>query len=84
MYKRQFKATLDFQWKRINIGANVNWKSKMLAVDYIMLVERSKSCLLYTSTMMFKDSLIPFRVAYFRKRAVRIKCQMKRWNRTGR
>ena len=41
--KHSFKATLDFQWKRINIGANVNWKSKILAVDYIMLDERSKS-----------------------------------------
>lgn len=41
--KHSFKATLDFQWKRINLGANVNWKSKILAVDYIMLDERTKS-----------------------------------------
>ena len=40
--KHSFKASLDFQWKRINIGGNVNWKSKMLAVDYIMLDERPK------------------------------------------
>lgn len=40
--KHSFKATLDFQWKRINLGANVNWKSKILAVDYIMLDERTK------------------------------------------
>lgn len=41
--KHSFKATLDFQWKRINLGANVNWKSKILAVDYIMLDERTKT-----------------------------------------
>lgn len=28
--KHSFKATLDFQWKRINIGANVNWKARYL------------------------------------------------------
>ena len=26
--KHSFKATVDFQWKRINVGANVAWKSK--------------------------------------------------------
>ena len=40
--KHSFKTSLDFQWKRINIGGNVNWKSKMLAVDYIMVDERPK------------------------------------------
>lgn len=40
--KHTFKTTLDFQWKRITAGVNVAWKSKMLAVDYIMLDERPK------------------------------------------
>ncbi len=40
--KHSFKATVDFQWKRINVGANVAWKSKILAVDYLMLDEREK------------------------------------------
>lgn len=30
--KHSFKTTVDFQWKRINVGANVAWKSKILAV----------------------------------------------------
>lgn len=41
--KHSFKTTVDFQWKRINVGANVAWKSKILAVDYLMLDERSKT-----------------------------------------
>ena len=40
--KHSFKATVDFQWKRINVGANVAWKSKILAVDYLMMDERPK------------------------------------------
>lgn len=40
--KHSAKATLDFQWKRINVGANVAWKSKILAVDYLMMDERPK------------------------------------------
>lgn len=40
--KHTFKTTLDFQWKRISAGVNVAWKSKMLAVDYIMVDERPK------------------------------------------
>ena len=40
--KHNFKATVDFQWKRINVGANVAWKSKILAVDYLMMDERPK------------------------------------------
>lgn len=38
--KHTFKTTLDFEWKRINLGMNVAWRSKTLAVDYIMLDER--------------------------------------------
>ncbi|WP_455667961.1 TonB-dependent receptor [Phocaeicola sp.] len=40
--KHSFKATLDFQWKRINVGTNLSWKSKMLAVDYLMVDDREK------------------------------------------
>lgn len=40
--KHSFKATLDFQWKRINIGTNLAWKSKLLAVDYLMVDDREK------------------------------------------
>ena len=40
--KYTFKTTLDFEWKRINLGMNVAWRSKTLAVDYIMLDEREK------------------------------------------
>ena len=41
--KHSFKATVDFQWKRNNLGANVAWKSKILAVDYLMMDERPKT-----------------------------------------
>lgn len=41
--KHTFKASLDFSWKRISLGANLTWKSKMLAVDYLMLDERAKA-----------------------------------------
>lgn len=41
--KHSVKATVDFQWKRINVGANFAWKSKILAVDYLMMDERPKT-----------------------------------------
>ena len=68
--KHSFKATLDFQWKRINIGANVNWKSKMLAVDYIMLDERSKSepdLLDYVRGILFGSSNGETLASYWKK-----------------
>ncbi len=40
--KHTLKASLDFSWKRISVGANLTWKSKMLAVDYLMVDEREK------------------------------------------
>lgn len=40
--KHTVKGTLDFEWKRIHAGVNVTWKSKTLAVDYIMVDERPK------------------------------------------
>ena len=41
--KHTFKTSLDFQWKRLSVGTNLQWKSKILAVDYIMLDERIKA-----------------------------------------
>ncbi len=41
--KHTFKTSLDFQWKRISVGANVNWRSRILAVDYLMLDEREQN-----------------------------------------
>ena len=41
--KHTVKAVLDFQWKRLSVGTNIAWKSKTLAVDYLMVDEREKS-----------------------------------------
>ena len=40
--KHTFKAVADLQWKRFNLGTNLVWKSKTLAVDYLMVDERPK------------------------------------------
>ena len=40
--KHTVKAVLDFQWKRLTLGTNIVWKSKTLAVDYLMVDERAK------------------------------------------
>lgn len=40
--KHTVKGVFDFQWKRLNIGTNMSWKSKTLAVDYLMVDEREK------------------------------------------
>ena len=40
--KHTVKAILDFQWKRLTLGTNIVWKSKTLAVDYLMVDERAK------------------------------------------
>lgn len=40
--KHTVKGTFDFQWKRLNIGTNLTWKSKTLSVDYLMVDERQK------------------------------------------
>lgn len=40
--KNTFKTSLDFQWKRLSLGANVNWHSRILAVDYLMIDEREQ------------------------------------------
>jgi len=38
--KHSAKAVMDFYWKRFSIGTNLAWKSKTLAVDYMMVDER--------------------------------------------
>lgn len=40
--KHTIKGSLDFQWERVSIGTNLQWKSKTLAVDYFMIDEREK------------------------------------------
>ena len=40
--KHSFKTSLDFEWKRVNVGVNMAWRSKSLAVDYLMIDERPK------------------------------------------
>lgn len=40
--KHTIKGTFDFQWDRFSIGTNMTWKSKTLAVDYLMVDERQK------------------------------------------
>ncbi|MDR0995724.1 MAG: TonB-dependent receptor [Tannerella sp.] len=54
--KHSFKSTLDFEWKRLTLGTNIDWKSKILAVDYIMLDERPKASpdlMDYVRTLLF-------------------------------
>lgn len=40
--KNTIKGTFDLQWQRFSIGTNLQWKSKTLAVDYLMTDERPK------------------------------------------
>ena len=40
--KHTVKGMVDFQWKRIDLGVNVAWKSRTLAVDYLMVDERER------------------------------------------
>ena len=40
--KHSFKASLDYNVKWFTIGTNLSYRSKMLAVDYLMLDEREK------------------------------------------
>lgn len=41
--KHTFKAVLDFQWKRLSVGGNVNWRSKIEAIDYVFMDERQQN-----------------------------------------
>lgn len=40
--KHSFKATIDYTYKWFSIGTNLSYRSKILAVDYIMVDERVK------------------------------------------
>ena len=41
--KHTAKAVVDFNWKRLNAGFNLVYKSKTPVVDYIMVDEREKT-----------------------------------------
>lgn len=41
--KHSVKGVFDLEWKQFNIGTNMSWKSKTLAVDYFMVDERTKA-----------------------------------------
>lgn len=56
--KHSVKGIFDFEWKRFNIGTNIMWKSKTLAVDYFMADERikdEKNLMDYMRYMLFGD-----------------------------
>ena len=36
------KGGIDFMWKRMTLGGNIVWKSKVLACDYFLIDERPK------------------------------------------
>ncbi len=40
--KHSFKATIDYSYKWFSLGLNMMYRSKMLAVDYLMVDERAK------------------------------------------
>ncbi len=41
--KHSFKGVFDFIWNRLDIGTNMTYKTKTLAVDYFLVDERDKS-----------------------------------------
>ncbi len=41
--KHSFKATIDYNYKWFSLGVNMMYRSKMLAVDYLMVDEREKA-----------------------------------------
>lgn len=41
--KHSFKTTIDYSYKWFSLGVNMMYRSKMLAVDYLMVDEREKS-----------------------------------------
>lgn len=56
--KHSVKGTFDLQWKRFSVGTNMSWKSKTLAVDYLMLDERQKlqpDIMDYVRSLLFGD-----------------------------
>ncbi len=40
--KHSFKTTIDYRYKWLSIGVNMSYRSKILAVDYLMVDERPK------------------------------------------
>jgi len=40
--KHTVKLSLDYNYKWVSVGTNLSWRSKILAVDYIMVDEREK------------------------------------------
>ena len=40
--KHSFKTTIDYTYKWFSIGVNMSYRSKILAVDYLMVDERVK------------------------------------------
>ena len=40
--KHSFKTTIDYTYKWLSLGVNMSYRSKILAVDYIMVDERAK------------------------------------------
>lgn len=56
--KHSVKGVFDFEWKRIQIGTNLIWKSKTLAADYFIVDERDKpydNLMDYMRLMLFGD-----------------------------
>ncbi len=41
--KHSFKTTIDYNYKWLSLGVNMMYRSKMLAVDYLMVDEREKA-----------------------------------------
>lgn len=55
--KHTAKATIDFNWDRFSLGTNMMWKSKTLAVDYLMVDERPDNVdvMTYVRQFIFGD-----------------------------
>ena len=56
--KHSVKGVFDLQWKRLNFGTNLMWRSKTLAVDYFMVDERDKvapDVMDYVRSLLFGD-----------------------------
>lgn len=56
--KHTFKASVDMQWKRLSFGANVNWRSRILAVDYLMMDERPQDPAKYNVMNVVRDLVL--------------------------
>jgi outer membrane cobalamin receptor len=54
--KHSFKTTIDYNYKWFSLGVNMSYRSKVLAVDYLMVDERVKEqqdLMDYVRTFMF-------------------------------